>query len=251
MVWRERLNSSVVSKWSLDGLRARFAAASQPRGPSLACSSQLVGSGADGACHIASAATLQSDLASSRGAFVVLVDVRGSARPYAAAIAGELARTYGDIPPDVDRLVALRAALERAAVLAAGIEPAAPDVPARASVLLAALNAGRYAAVNSGDCRAYLVRASGRIDRIRLEPSAQRELEPADTLLLCSPAACEKLEEVELALNAYSREPADAAKAIVSAGAQRGARGALLAVVFGPGRTLREKILGRSSGAVA
>lgn len=240
-----------MSKWSLESLRARFAATGQPRGPSLACSSQLIGPGADGACHVADAATLRSDLASSRGAFVALVDVRGSARLYAAAIAGELARTYGEIPPDVDRLVALRAALDRAAVLAASIEPAVPGQSARASVLLAALNEGRYAAVNSGDCRAYLVRASGRIDRIRLEPSAQREIESVDSLMLCSLAACDKLEEVELALNAYSREPADAVKTIISTGVQRGARGALLAAVFGPGRTLREKILGRSSGTTA
>jgi hypothetical protein len=211
----------------------------------LACSRHLANPGLDGACYTGAA----SDLATMRGAFVALVELRGAARPFAYALVGELVKICSEIPPDVDRLVALRATLDRGLALAAEAEPASQEQPTRASVLVAALAEGKYAAVNAGECRAYHIRASGRIDRVRLEPSTQREIELADSLIMCSAAVTEAVEEVELALDAYSREPADAARRLVAMAAQRGARAAVLVVAFGPGRSLREKMLGRSNGA--
>jgi hypothetical protein len=238
-----------VGKRFLDSLRERWLR-DKARGPGVACSSHLSGPGADGACSAAGPGTdLRADLASGRGVLVAVVEVRGGVRLLAHTLIDHLIRAYADIPPDVDRLVALRATLDLGLAKVAGAEPAHPQTPVRASVLVAALHEARLSAVNSGDCRAFVVRSNGRIDRIRLEPSAQRDIAPSDRMLFCSAGVCDKMEELDLALSLYSRGPGDAANHVTTTAVQRGAQGAILAVVFGPQLSLLESVLGRSSDA--
>lgn len=64
--------------------------------------------------------------------------------------------------------------------------------------------------------------------------------------MACSSGLAEKLDEYDMALALYSRSPPNAAKYLLDVALKKGAQGALIAVVFGPQRSLLESVFGRS-----
>lgn len=188
---------------------------------------------------------LRADLNSPRGALLAIA-VGAAPEPIGHKLIDHIVKTYGDIPPDVDRLVALRATLDGAL----GLEQSLRQDAAQPSsfVLVAAIAGGQLFAANSGACKGYHVRANGRIDAIRLEPSAQKQLEPGDSVLLCSSGLIAKLDEYDVALNLYSRSPQSAVRHLFDLSARRDAQGPKVAIVYGAQRSLRESVFGRSVG---
>ncbi len=157
----------------------------------------------------------------------------------------EIVKAYEEVPPDVDRLVALRATLDKA-TRALKIGAKGSDVPARAPMMISTVVGDQWFGISSGAIRCYSVQANGRIDAIRMEPTAQRKLAPEDSLLFCTPSVSEKLDEYEIALTLYSRNPQGAVQRLLAMAREKGAQGALAAVVFGPQRSLVASIFGRS-----
>ncbi|PJF48616.1 MAG: hypothetical protein D6709_11820 [Chloroflexi bacterium] len=168
-----------------------------------------------------------------------------------ASLAGQslieqIRQAYEEVPPDVDRLIALRATLDKAnRVLKRQSKDA--DAPTHIPMVIAAVVGNQWYGIGVGTIRCYCIQASGRIDAIRMEPAAQRKLEPADSLLICTSSVSEKLDEYDIALTVYSRNPQGAVQRLLAMAKEKGAQGALGAIVFGPRRSLVSSILGRSS----
>lgn len=159
-------------------------------------------------------------------------------------------RVYEEIPPDVDRLVALRATLDKAMRLIKA-EPRSRDAanraPASVPVIAATVVRDQWYAITSGSLRGYHVQANGRIDLVRMEPTVQRKLEPDDSILLCTSSVSDKLDEYEIALSLYSRSPQSAVQRLLTLAKSKGASGTLAAVAFGPNRSLLHNLFGRTS----
>lgn len=157
----------------------------------------------------------------------------------------QITKAYEEVPPDVDRLIALRAALDKAS---RPIQSRAQtdEATVRPSIVIAAIVGNQWYGIAAGAVRCYCIQASGRIDAIRMEPTAQRKLEPEDSMLICTSSLSEKLDEYDIALSVYSRAPQSAAQHLLKMAKEKGAREALGAVVFGPQRSLVTSIFGRS-----
>lgn len=214
---------------------------------------------ADGAVYPSGAhADPGAALDSPRGLLMVVTDP--GAPPAAAhrALIGHIIRVYEEIPPDVDRLVALRATLDKVTRLikaeprgrsAAGRAPdsAPADVPSSAPFIAATVVRDQWYAISAGALRGYHIQANGRIDLIRMEPTAQRKLDPDDSILLCTPSVSDKLDEYEIALSLYSRNPQSAVQRLLMLARRKGAQGTLAAVAFGTNRSLLDHLFGRAS----
>lgn len=184
-------------------------------------------------------------LDSPRGLLMALADVGGESSVSQHVIA-QILKAYEEVPPDVDRLIALRATLDKATRMPKGQQKNNDEAPARASILVAAVVGNQWYAVASGAIRCYAIQASGRIDAIRTEPTAQRKLDPEDSLLMCTAPVSEKLEEYDIALTVYSRSPQGAVQRLLALASEKGARGGLGAIVVGPQRSLVTSLFGRS-----
>ena len=189
-------------------------------------------------------ADTRAALNSPRGLLLAIADV--SSDPSAGQrLMERITKTYEEVPPDVDRLIALRATLDQATRTLKGLSKGA-DAPARAPMIISTVIGDQWYGINVGAIRCYHVHASGRIDTVRLEPTAQRKLEAEDSLLLCTPAVSEKLDEYDIALALYSNSPQSAVQRLLAMAKEKGAQGALAAVAFGPQRSLVTNIFGRS-----
>lgn len=175
---------------------------------------------------------------------MVLADVGGELSASQNAIA-QVIKAYDEVPPDVDRLIALRATLDRATRTPKG-QPKRDEAPTRASIMVAAVVGNQWYGIASGAIRCYSIQASGRIDAIRMEPAAQRRLEPEDSLLMCTAPVSEKLDEYDIALTVYSHSPQSAVQRLLALANEKGARGGLGAIVIGPQRSLVISLFGRS-----
>ena len=211
-------------------------------------SSQLQLPGAFGYVHLGSGKEAQdaayyissrdnADLDSPRG--VLMAVALTADGPFTAQrLLDRIAQTYAWIPPDVSRPMALRASLDHVLGQAKSVV-----------LLLAAVSQGRLFLARHGDGRVYHVRASGQIDPIPPEPFAQRSLDRGDSLLLCSSALLYALDELDIALTLHTRGPESAARYMVEStlkkkgekGAQP-AQDALVALVFGPERSLSNRL---------
>lgn len=228
----------MFGRQAFDQLRARLRAGGQP-GWSVFGAAAGVAVHPPGARPDASAA-----LNSPRGLLLALADVGGELSVSQHVIA-QILRAYEEVPPDVDRLIALRATLDKATRALKG-QPKNDEAPARASILVAAVVGNQWYAIASGATRCYCIQASGRIDAIRMEPTAQRKLEPEDSLLICTAPVSEKLEEYDIALAVYSSSPQSAVQRLLALASEKGARGGLGAIVVGPQRSLVTNLFGRS-----
>ncbi len=180
-----------------------------------------------------------------RGLLMALADA-GGASLAGQSLIEQIRQAYEEVPPDVDRLIALRATLDKAnRVLKRQSKDA--DAPTHIPMVIAAVVGNQWYGIGVGTIRCYCIQASGRIDAIRMEPAAQRKLEPADSLLICTSSVSEKLDEYDIALTVYSRNPQGAVQRLLAMAKEKGAQGALGAIVFGPRRSLVSSILGRSS----
>lgn len=169
----------------------------------------------------------------------------GGDPPASQSLMAQIIKAYEEVPPDVDRLIALRATLDKAnRVLKGQLQGA--EASARAPVVIAAVVGNQWYGIGAGAIRCYCVQASGRIDAIRMEPTAQRKLEPEDSLLICTSSVSEKLDEYDIALTVYSRSPQSAVQRLLAIAKEKGASGALAAIVFGPQRSFVTSIFGRS-----
>lgn len=184
---------------------------------------------------------------SPRGVLMVVVHLVGAAEPASQNLIAEIVKTYAEIPPDVDRLVALRATLDQARQVGNGLLPSDSNEAVNSSVAIAALSQGQWYAAKAGKGRGYHVQANGRIDQVKLEPAAQRAVAPEDSVLLCSASLSDALDEYEIALALYSRSPQSAVGHLLEQAKRKGARGAVSAVVLGPQRSVREGVFGRSA----
>lgn len=236
----------VFSKQRLDQLLARLHPGSEVAWSVFGDMVSDAGATNDGAVNPSGTATGLGDaLNSPRGVLMAVVAVNGASTPFSQQLMAEIVKTYDDIPPDVDRLVALRATLDQVMQTLKGLSATASN-PVQASITISAVTRGQWYAVNAGGGRGYHVHANGRIDAVRLEPTAQRKLESDDSVLLCSSSVSEKLEEYDIALSLYSRSPQGAVGHLLDMAKKKGANGALVAVVFGPQRSLLESVFGRS-----
>jgi len=189
-------------------------------------------------------ADARTALNSPRGLLMAIADASGD--PSASQhLIERVIKAYDEVPPDVERLIALRATLDRAARPPRGSSKG-PSASARAPMIVSTVIGDQWYGINVGAIRCYHTRASGRIDTIRLEPTAQRKLEPEDSLLLCTSAVSEKLDEYDIALALYSNSPQGAVQRLLAMAKERGAQGALAAVAFGPQRSFVANIFGRS-----
>lgn len=170
----------------------------------------------------------------------------GGELPVSQSLMEQIIKVYEEVPPDVDRLIALRATLDKAN-RALQRHSQSGEAPARATIMIAAVVGNRWCGIGSGAIRCYCIQASGRIDAIRMEPTAQRKLEPEDSLLICTSSVSEKLDEYDIALTVYSRNPPGAVQRLLAMAKEKGAQGALGAIVFGAQRSFVTSILGRSS----
>lgn len=214
---------------ALDDLRARWQS-SQTQDPGVFGSSQVFG-GLGGGAYLLPVITderLRAQLDSPRGLLLVIAHGEHVSSADCQQRVDQVGAGYWLIPPDVDRALAVRTSASEAQ----------DDV----DVLVAAIAQGHLYLAGRGDGRAYHVHLSGRIDLLRPDSATARPVEPGDSLLLCSPAACDKLDEYDLALALHSRGPEGAVKEIVEASLKRGAQGPLVAIAFGPQRALANRL---------
>jgi len=228
----------VFSRRTLDQFRVRLRAGGGPAWGAF-------GSAINAAVYPSGAhADVRAALSSPRGLLMAIADASGD--PSAGQhLMARVIKAYEEVPPDVDRLIALRATLDQAARLSKSPTKDA-DASVRAPMVVSTVIGDQWYGINVGAIRCYHVHASGRIDAIRLEPTAQRKLEPEDSLLLCTPAVSEKLDEYDIALTLYSNSPQGAVQRLLAMAKEKGAQGALAAVVFGPQRSFMTNIFGRS-----
>ncbi|BCX04083.1 MAG: hypothetical protein KatS3mg053_2021 [Candidatus Roseilinea sp.] len=157
----------------------------------------------------------------------------------------QIIKAYEEVPPDVDRLIALRATLDKAGRALKGPSKGAEE-QVRVPIVIATVVGDQWYGIGAGAIRCYCIQANGRIDAIRMEPTAQRKLASEDSLLLCTASVSEKLEEYDIALTVYSRNPQGAVQRLLTMAKEKGAQGALAAIVFGPQRSFVTSIFGRS-----
>jgi protein phosphatase len=218
-----------VVRRALEDLRARWQS-SQTQDPGVFGSSQVIGGLGGGAfiIPVITDAFLRAQLDSPRGLLMAAAFGDHDSTADCQHSVDQIGAGYWLIPPDADRALAVRTS--------------AAEVKSDASVLVAAIAQGRLYLAGWGDGRAYHIHASGRIDLLRPDSAAARLIEPGDGVLLCSPAACDKLDEYELALTMHSRGPEGAVKEIIETSLKRNARGPLVAVAFGPQRALANRL---------
>jgi len=220
-------------KRALEDLRARWQS-SQTQDPGVFGSSQVTGGLGGGAylIPVITDAHLRVQLDSPRGLLLAAAFGDHAATADCQHSVDQIGAGFWLIPPDVDRALAARTASATAEA----------EIEGDVSVLLAVIAQGRLYLAGRGDGRAYHVHASGRIDLLRPDSAAARPIEPGDGVLLCSPAACEKLDEYDLALTMHSRGPEGAVKEIIETSLKRNAHGPLVAVAFGPQRALANRL---------
>jgi hypothetical protein len=228
----------VFSRQTLDQFRTRLRSGGQPGWSAFG--------GAAGATVHPSGPhpDARAALNSQRGLLMAIADVGGEL-PASQSLMEQIIKAYEEVPPDVDRLIALRATLDKANRVLKGPSKGT-EAPARAPMVIAAVVGNQWYGIGAGAIRCYCIQASGRIDAIRMEPTAQRKLEPEDSLLVCTSSVSEKLDEYDIALTVYSRSPQSAVQRLLAMAKEKGAQGALGAIVFGPQRSFVTSIFGRS-----
>lgn len=229
----------MFSRQTLDRFRARLRAGGQPAWSAFG--------GAVGAAVYPSGPHPDARAASTtqRGLLMAIADA-GGVPSVSQGLIEQIIKAYEEVPPDVDRLIALRATLDKAN-RALQRWSKSGEAPARAPMVIAAVVGDQWYGIGTGAIRCYCIQASGRIDAIRMEPTAQRKLAPEDSLLICTSSVSEKLDEYDIALTVYSRNPQSAVQHLLAMAKEKGAQGALGAIVCGAQRSFVTSIFGRSS----
>jgi len=178
---------------------------------------------------------------SLRGVLTAVVDAHGDAAT-SRHIIERIAQVYETIPPDVDRLIALRATLDQAQ----------QALPTRArqgkiDVLIGVIVSERWYGIATGAVRGYHLLADGQLKVLRLGPTSQCHLAGKDRVLICTQVAVKSVNDYDIALMLYAHSPEHAVRRLLTSAERRGQRGGLAAVVYGPRRSLITTFLGRLS----
>ncbi len=184
-------------------------------------------------------ADAQAAIGSPRGMLMAVVDAHGDPAASQRAIE-RIAQTYASIPPDVDRLIALRATLDQAK----------QSLPTRSrqTMLIAAVVNEHWYGIAEGDVCTYHVLADGQLKALRLSPTGQSKLAAKDRILICTRAVTKPLNDYDIALALYAHSPEHAVQRLLTFAERRGQRSGLAAVACGPRRSLITTILSRLSG---
>jgi hypothetical protein len=188
-------------------------------------------------------ADAQTAISAPRGMLMAVVDVPGDAAASRRAIE-RIAQTYESIPPDVDRLIALRATLDQAK----------QSLPTRsrqtnAAILIATVMNEHWYGIAEGAVCGYHVLANGQLKALRLGPTGQSKLAAKDRILICTQVVTKPLNDYDIALSLYAHSPEHAVQRLLTFAERRGQRSGLAAVACGPRRSLITTILSRLSGA--
>ncbi len=178
---------------------------------------------------------------SPRGVLMAVVDAHGDVAT-GQRIADRIVQVYETIPPDVDRLIALRATLDQA-------QQAVPHKPRRGAVamLLAVITEGRCYGIAEGSVCGYHALADGQLIPMRLGPTGQCKLATKDRILICTQAVSRSTNDYDIALALYAHSPEHAVRRLIASAERRGQRSGLAAVAYGPRRSLITTLLGRLS----
>jgi hypothetical protein len=182
---------------------------------------------------------LPSALCSPRGVLMAVVDAHGDVAVSQRAVE-RIIQVYEAIPPDVDRLIALRATLDQARqALSNKLRQGG------AAMLLAAITGEQCYAIAEGEVYGYHVLADGQLTPLRLGPTGQRTLATRDRVLICTKPVSSSTNNYDIALALYAHSPEYAARRLIATAERRGQRRGLAAVVYGPRRSLITTLLGR------
>ncbi len=175
---------------------------------------------------------------SPRGLLMAVVDAHGDVAT-GQRIADRIAQVYESIPPDVDRLIALRATLDQA-------RQALPHKP-RLAMLLAVIVEEQCYGIAEGSVCGYHALADGQLIPMRLRPTGQCKLATKDRILICTQAVSRSTNDYDIALALYAHSPEHAVRRLIASAERRGQRSGLAAVACGPRRSLITTLLGRLS----
>lgn len=164
---------------------------------------------------------LQLGRAEPQGVFLGLVEHRAPAQGETAAhVLERLHEGYRHVPPDTDRKLALRAAVNFAAVPA----------PSEGAIALGAVVGAKLYVHGVGRVRAFVVDESGHIRELRLAAPVEVVLGVNDAVLVCSTTVGEVIDPYELALALYSHDAGRAGNYLLRLARRRNIEGALVVV---------------------
>ncbi|MCS6774361.1 MAG: hypothetical protein RMM31_08645 [Anaerolineae bacterium] len=168
-----------------------------------------------------SPAQLQAMRSEPQGVFFGLVERQTQDLGESAAqLLERLREGYRHVPPDTDRKLALRAAVNYAA-LSSRVEGA---------VALGALVGDRVHLHGLGRARAFVVDETGHIRELRLTTPLETAVGVNDAVLVCSAALSEMIDVYDLALALYSHDAGRAGNHLLWLARKRSVEGALIVI---------------------
>lgn len=168
-----------------------------------------------------SSAQLQVGRSEPQGVFFGLVEHRASPLGETAAqLLEHLHESYRHVPPDTDRKLALRAAVNYAG-LPAQVE---------GTIVLGALIGEKLHLHGIGRARAFAVDSTGHIKELRLVAPLEIALGINDAVLVCSSELGEMVDTYELALALYSHDAGRAGNHLLWLARKRSVEGALIVI---------------------